>query len=88
LAGAGSEQENMMRQNGATVFALKGYSIKQVGEKFYMAPTACFTEKERWGKSYSTLHAATAAIARRLAEEWRERSKRQETFHRRRERAR
>ena len=78
----------MSKPNGATVFALKAYSIRQVGEKFYIAPTACFTEKPRWGKSYRTLQAATAAIARRLAEEWMQRSKRQQTFHRRTERAR
>lgn len=78
----------MTKPNGATVFALKAYSVKRSDDRFYIAPTAGFTDKPRWSKSYATLQAATAAIARQLAEEWLQRSKRQETFHRSRERAR
>lgn len=73
----------MTKPNGATVFALKAYSVKRIADRFYIAPTAAFTDKQRWGKSYATLQAATAAIARQLAEEWLQRNTRHEKFHRR-----
>ena len=59
------------------VIALKGYTIKTAGDKFFVAPTG-MTE---WNGPYKSLQHATTAIARKLAREFterRERSQRQQ----------
>jgi hypothetical protein len=71
----------MARPIPPACFALKSWTIKQQGEKFVIAPTASFDDKTRWSKPYASLQAATSAIARKLAEEWREREERRRNFH-------
>jgi len=60
----------------AEVYALRAWSVKKVGDKWYVAPTACFDNKPEWSKPYATLYRATSAIARKLAEEVLTRQKR------------
>ena len=62
-------------------FALKAWTIKQQGEKFYIAPTASFDDKQRWSKSYATLQHACTAIARKHADEWLMRNKKRTTSY-------
>lgn len=52
------------------VFALRGWSIKTQGGKFFAAPTAYFEDKTKWVGPYTTLQNTTQAISRRLAEEF------------------
>jgi hypothetical protein len=52
------------------VYALKGWTIRNVGDKFFIAPTAHFGDRPQWSKPYRSLQNATAAIARKLAEEF------------------
>jgi len=63
------------------IYALRAWTIKERGDKFVIAPTASFDDKARWSKPYASLQSATQAIARKLAEEWRERDERRRTFH-------
>ena len=51
------------------VYALTAWSVRKVGDNWHIAPTACFENKPTWSRSYATLHRATTAIARKLAEE-------------------
>ena len=53
----------------AEVYALRAWSVKTLGDKWYVAPTACFDNKPEWSKPYASLYRATTAIARKLAEE-------------------
>ena len=64
------------------VFALKAWTIKEHGGKFFIAPTSSFDDKQRWSKGYASLQRACTAIARKLAEEWTERNERRRKFHR------
>ena len=64
------------------LFALKGWTIKQHAEKFYIAPTSAFEDKERWSKGYALLQAACSAISRKLAEEWTARNARRKAYDR------
>jgi hypothetical protein len=66
------------RQSTGRVFALKAWTVKSDGGKFFISPTAWFDEKQKWHGPYKTLQNATAAIARKLAEEFLERAKRLE----------
>ena len=70
----------MHRGNGA-VFAVKAWTIKKQGEKFYIAQSIAFAEKPHWSKGYASLQAACAAIARKLAEEWTARNARRRKFY-------
>jgi hypothetical protein len=56
----------------ARVFALKGFTIKTEGAKFFVWPTGL----NRWSGPYKSLHHATTAIARKLAREFIERDTR------------
>jgi len=60
----------------AEVYALRAWSVKKVGDNWYVAPTACFDNKPEWSKPYASLYRATTAIARKLAEEVLTRQKR------------
>ena len=71
----------MSRPIPPAVFALKAWTIKQHGDKFFIAPTASFDDKTKWSKPYATLQRATTAIARKLAEEWMQRNDRRQKFH-------
>ncbi|MGE3702256.1 MAG: hypothetical protein AB7G08_26295 [Hyphomicrobiaceae bacterium] len=71
----------MSRPMLPALFALKSWTIKMQNDKFYIAPTAHFDDKTRWSKAYASLQSATQAIARKLAEEWREREDRRRKFH-------
>ena len=71
----------MSRPIPPALFALKSWTIKMQNEKFYIAPTAHFDEKTRWSRAYASLQSATQAVARKLAEEWREREARRRKFH-------
>lgn len=53
----------------ARVFALKGFTIKTEGAKFFVSPTG----RNTWSGPYKSLHHATTAIARKLAREFTER---------------
>jgi len=53
----------------ARVFALKGFTIKTKGAKFFVSPTG----RNMWSGPYKSLHHATTAIARKLAREFTER---------------
>lgn len=79
-----------MRQNGATVFALKSWTIKVTndGKAFCISPSVAFDDMRMWSKRYRTLQAACSAIARKLAEEWTARNVRRHKFYNRKERAR
>jgi hypothetical protein len=65
------------RLTPARVFALKGWTVK-VDEKaqYFVSPTACFDDKQKWSGPYRSLHHATNAIARKLQHEFLEREKR------------
>lgn len=54
----------------ARVFALKGFTIKNEGEKFFVSPTG----RNTWAGPYKSLHHATTAIARKLAREFTQRT--------------
>ena len=57
-----------------SVFALKGYTIKSAGGRFFIREhCAPLTE---WAGPYKTLQHATTAIARKLAREFAEREQR------------
>jgi hypothetical protein len=51
------------------VYALRAWSVMKAGDNWYVATTAFFDNKPQWSKPYATLHRATTAIARKLAEE-------------------
>lgn len=54
----------------APVFALKGFTIKIEGSKFFIAPTG----HNKWAGPYKSLHHATTAIARKLSREFTQRN--------------
>lgn len=56
----------------ARVFALKGFTIKTEGAKFFVSPTG----RNTWSGPYKSLHHATTAIARKLSREFTEREAR------------
>jgi hypothetical protein len=56
----------------ARVFALKGFTIKTEGAKFFVSPTG----RNTWSGPYKSLHHATTAIARKLAREFTQRNAR------------
>lgn len=60
----------MSRPIPPALYALKAWTIKRVGDKFFVAPSTAFGNKPNWSKAYASLQAACAAIARNLAEEW------------------
>ena len=66
----------MSKPYPSTLFALKAWTVKQHGDKFYIAPTAGFDDRLKWSRGYASLQAACAGIARKLAEEWLARSAR------------
>ena len=72
----------MSRPIPPALFALSAWTIKQQGEKFYIAPTVSFDDKQRWSKSYDSLQRACTAIARKHAEEWLQRNTKRIAFHR------
>ena len=76
----------MSRPIPPAVFALRAWTIKKRGDKFYIIPSAAFGM--RWSKGYKSLQAACAAITRKLAEEWTARNERQSAHYRSRENAR
>lgn len=69
----------MSRPIPPALFALKAWTIKKSGNKFYIIPSAPFGM--RWSKSYKSLQAACAAIARKLAEEWTSRNERRHAHY-------
>jgi hypothetical protein len=69
----------MSKSSESAVFALKAWTIKKNGEKFYISPSVAFHDRQMWSKGYRSLHAACSAIARKLAEEWTRRSERRQT---------
>ena len=56
----------------ARVFALKGFTIKTDGGKFFVSPTG----RNNWAGPYKNLHHATTAIARKLSREFTQRHNR------------
>lgn len=71
----------MSRPIPPALFALRAWTIKEHGGKFFIAPTAAFDDKLKWSKPYATLQRATTAIARKMADEWRDRNQRREKFY-------
>jgi hypothetical protein len=51
------------------VYALRVWSVKQVKGEWFISPAARFDDKEQWLGPYASVHRATTAIARKLAEE-------------------
>jgi hypothetical protein len=51
------------------VYALRVWSVKKVTGQWYVSQAARFDDKEHWMGPYATIHRATSAIARKLAEE-------------------
>lgn len=51
------------------IYALRVWSVKKVNGKWYISQAARFDDKEQWSRPYATLHRATTAIARKMAEE-------------------
>jgi hypothetical protein len=65
------------RQRNGRVLALRAWSVKKAENgKFFIGPTACFDDKQKWRGPYESLQNATLAISRKLAEEFVEREKR------------
>jgi hypothetical protein len=64
------------------VFALRAWTIKESGGKYFIAPTGRFDDREKWSKGYKSLQAACSGIGRKLAEEWSARNARRAKFHR------
>ena len=56
----------------ASVFALKGFTIKTEDGKFFITPTG----HNKWAGPYKNLHHATTAIARKLSREFMQRNER------------
>jgi hypothetical protein len=56
----------------ARIFALKGFTIKTEGAKFFVSPTG----RNTWSGPYKSLQHATTAIARKLAREFTKRNAR------------
>lgn len=57
------------------VYALKSWTIRKSGERFYIATTAQ-EGKHKWRGPYASLQRATTAIARKLEWEFTRRSNR------------
>jgi hypothetical protein len=55
------------------IYALRTWSVKKVNGKWFVSQAARFDDKGQWMGPYDTIHRATAAIARKLAEEVMER---------------
>ena len=72
----------MSRPIPPAVFALKAWTIKESGGKYFISATGRFEDKPQWGKGYKSLQSACSAVARKLAEEWAERNARRCKFHR------
>ena len=70
------EMKTAVSKAPVEVYALRAWSVKKVGDNWYVATTACFDNKPTWSKPYATLYRATTAIARKLAEEVLTRQKR------------
>jgi hypothetical protein len=70
------ETEKVSRPIPPALFAMKSWRIKKQGNKFFIAPTAAFDDRVKWSKPYATLQRACTAIARHMADEWRERNER------------
>jgi hypothetical protein len=52
------------------IYALRVWSVKKVhGEWYIFSAAARFDDKEQWMGPYASIHRATTAIARKLAEE-------------------
>jgi hypothetical protein len=66
-----------------TVYALASWTIRQDGEKFFIAKTQHWNGKHEWSKPYRSLTQAANAIARHIEREWHERKARQERFSKR-----
>jgi hypothetical protein len=69
----------MSKPIAPAVFALRAWTIKKSGNKFYIIPSGAFGM--RWSKSYKSLQAACAAIARKHAEEWTQRNERRQAHY-------
>lgn len=52
-----------------SVYALRNYTIKKQGDRFFVAATAV-EGTHRWSKPYASLQRATTAIARKLQREF------------------
>ena len=59
------------------VYALQGWTIKQLRRQFWIAPTG----SNRWSGPHRTLQHACTAVARKLSAEWTRRHKRLVEFH-------
>ena len=60
----------------ARVFALKGFTIKSDGDRFFISPTG----RDAWSGPHKSLQHATTAIARKLSHEFVERNARLERW--------
>jgi hypothetical protein len=69
----------MSRPIPPAVYALKAWTIKKRGGKFFIIPSAAF--EMRWSKPYKSLQAACAGISRKLAEEWTTRNERRRAHY-------
>jgi len=58
------------------IYALRVWSVKKVGGKWYISQAARFDDKAQWSRPYETLQRATTAIARKMAAEVLERHRR------------
>ena len=58
-----------LRPPPPAIYALRVWSVKKVNGKWYISQAARFDDKEEWKGPYDTIHRATTAIARKLAEE-------------------
>ncbi len=56
-------------KNGAHVYALRSYTIKEQDGEFLISPTGVHGT-HRWSKPYATLQRATTAIFRKLQREF------------------
>ena len=70
-------------KNGEIVFALASWTIRQAGDKYFIARTRHWTGKHEWSRPYTSLTLACNAIARNLEREWAQRNARKVKFDRR-----
>lgn len=58
----------------ARVFALRGWTVKVEGGKFFVSPTQAANSGRKWQGPYKSLQHATTAIARKLQREFAKRN--------------
>lgn len=59
----------------ARVYALRGYTVKIEGGKYFVSPSSFPNQGRKWAGPYKSLQHATTAIARKLQREFAKRDR-------------